>query len=119
MSLSLSKEQKAEVIGSIRRFFREKLELELSELQAGFLLDYFFAEIAPFAYNEGVADAQKFLVRLCEGLAVHLFSRAANLLGPGRQVPESSSQTGSLSIVQVMQKRPNEALQPTALWRID
>jgi hypothetical protein len=38
----------------------EKLELELSELQAGFLLDYFSTEIAPFAYNEGVADAQKF-----------------------------------------------------------
>jgi uncharacterized protein (DUF2164 family) len=68
MSLSLSKEQKAEVIGSIRRFFREKLELELSELQAGFLLDYFLVEIAPFAYNEGIADAQKFLVRLCEDL---------------------------------------------------
>jgi uncharacterized protein (DUF2164 family) len=68
MSLSLSNEQKAEVVGSIRRFFSEKLEMELSELQAGFLLDYFSAEIAPFAYNEGVADAQKFLVRLCEDL---------------------------------------------------
>jgi len=68
MSLSLSKEQKAKVVGSIRRFFSEKLDLELSELQAGFLLDYFSAEIAPFAYNEGVSDAQKFLVRLCEDL---------------------------------------------------
>jgi len=68
MSLSLSKEQRAEVVISIRRFFSEKLELELSELQAGFLLDYFSAEIAPFAYNEGVADSQNFLVRLCEDL---------------------------------------------------
>jgi uncharacterized protein (DUF2164 family) len=66
MSLSPSKEQKAEVIDSIRRFFSEKLELDLTELQAGFLLDYLSAEIAPFAYNEGVADVQKFLVRLCE-----------------------------------------------------
>ena len=68
MSVSLSKEQKAEVIFSIQRFFGEKLELELSELQAGFLLDYFSVEIAPFAYNEGVADAQKFLARLYEDL---------------------------------------------------
>jgi len=68
MSLSLSKEQKVDVILSIRRFFSEKLEMELSELQAGSLLDYFSAEIAPFAYNEGVADAQKFLVRLYEDL---------------------------------------------------
>ena len=41
MSFSLSKEQKAEVIGFIRRFFSEKLEVELTEVQAGFLLDYF------------------------------------------------------------------------------
>jgi len=68
MSLSLSKEQKSEAIGSIRRFFSQKLELELSELQAGFLLDYFSAELAPFAYNEGVADAQMFLLRFCEDL---------------------------------------------------
>ena len=73
MSLSLSKEQKAEVIGSIQRFFSEKLELELNELHAGFLLDYFSAEIAPFAYNEGIADAQKFLVRLCEDLPSNCF----------------------------------------------
>jgi uncharacterized protein (DUF2164 family) len=61
MSLSLSKERKAEVIFSIRRFFSEELELELSELQSGS-----FSII--FAYNQSVADAQKFLVRLCEDL---------------------------------------------------
>ena len=43
----------------MRRFFSEKLELELSEIQADFLLDHFCREIAPFAYNQGVADAQK------------------------------------------------------------
>ena len=68
MSFSLSKEQKVEVIGSIRRFVSEKLEGELTEVQAAFLLDYFSTEIAPFAYNEGIADAQKFLTRLCEDL---------------------------------------------------
>ena len=80
MSLSMSKEQKAEVIGSIRRFFGEKLELELSELQAGFLLDYFSAEIGPFAYNEGIADAQKFLVRSCEDLPSTCFQEPLTYL---------------------------------------
>jgi len=51
MSLSLSKEQKAEAISSIRRLFIEKLEVELTEVQPGFLLDYFSTEIAPFAYK--------------------------------------------------------------------
>jgi uncharacterized protein (DUF2164 family) len=81
MSLSLSKEQKTEVIGSIRRFFSEKLDLELNELQAGFLLDYFSAEIAPFAYNEGIADAQKFLVRLCEDLPSTCFQEPLSYWG--------------------------------------
>ena len=66
MSLPLSKEQKKEIIHSIRRFFNEKLELELSQVQAGFLLKYFFHEIAPLAYNQGVEDAQKYLIRLAE-----------------------------------------------------
>jgi uncharacterized protein (DUF2164 family) len=68
MSLPLSKEQKAETIESIRRFFSEKLELELSDLQAGFLLDYCWREIAPFSYNQGVTDAQKHLIRLSDDL---------------------------------------------------
>ena len=81
MSLSLSKEQKSEAIGSIRRFFSQKLELELSELQAGFLLDYFSAEIAPFAYNEGVADAQMFLLRFCEDLPSTCFQEPLTYWG--------------------------------------
>ena len=68
MSLPLPKEQKAEVIQSITRFFAEKLEIELTEIQANFLLEYFFHEIAPLAYNEGVLDSQKYLIRLAEEL---------------------------------------------------
>ena len=65
---SLSKDRRAELIKSIRRFFTEKLDIELNEVQAGFLLDYFFQEVAPLAYNQGVEDAQKYLIRLTEDL---------------------------------------------------
>ena len=68
MASPLSNEQKAEVIQSIRRFAAEKLDLQLSELQAESLLDYFFKEIGPFAFNEGVVEAQKFLLRFGEDL---------------------------------------------------
>jgi len=67
-SISLSKEREKEVIDSIKRFFSEKLELELTELQAKSLLAYFLHEIAPFAYNRGVEDTQKHLIRLSEDL---------------------------------------------------
>jgi hypothetical protein len=49
MSVSLSKERKAEVIFSIRRFFSEELELVLSELPSGFLVDYFRPKSLPSA----------------------------------------------------------------------
>ena len=68
MSIPLSKEKEAEVIESIVRFFSEKLDLELSEVQARSLLAYFLHEIAPFAYNQGVEDAQKQLIRFAEDL---------------------------------------------------
>jgi uncharacterized protein (DUF2164 family) len=68
MSLPISKEQKMEMIHSIRRFFTEKLELELSQIQAGFPLEYFLHEIAPLGYNQGVEDSQKHLIRLAEDL---------------------------------------------------
>jgi uncharacterized protein (DUF2164 family) len=72
----MSKERKEEVIRSIRRFFAEKLEIELSDLQATFLVDYFFHEIAPFAYNQGVEDAQKHLVQVAEDLPGTCFQEA-------------------------------------------
>lgn len=68
MPPSFPKEKKAEIIASIQRFFDENLDPDLSELQAGFLLDFFMNEIAPFAYNQGVEDAQKYFVRLTEDL---------------------------------------------------
>jgi uncharacterized protein (DUF2164 family) len=73
MFLPMSKERKEEVIQTIRRFFAEKHEIELSELHAAFLVDYFFHEIAPFAYNQGVEDAQKHLIQLAEDLPATCF----------------------------------------------
>jgi uncharacterized protein (DUF2164 family) len=68
MSIQLSREKEAEVIQSIARFFSEKLDLEISEVQAKSVLAYFFCEIGPFAYNKGVEDAQKQLIRVAEDL---------------------------------------------------
>jgi uncharacterized protein (DUF2164 family) len=52
MAIELSKTEKADIIYSIQKFFREELETEISEMSAGFLLNYFMKEIAPFAYNQ-------------------------------------------------------------------
>jgi len=68
MSTPFSKEQKAEIVSSLRRYFTENLDFDLSDMQAGFLLEYFMKEIAPFAYNRVVDDAQKYFQSLNEDL---------------------------------------------------
>lgn len=68
MNTPFSKDQKAEIVSSLRRYFTENLDSELSEMQSGFLLEYLMNEIAPFAYNQGVEDAQKYFLRAAEDL---------------------------------------------------
>lgn len=68
MPLKLSKDQRQQAIHSLGRYFQEELELEIGEMKAGFLLDYFMTEIAPIAYNQGVADARRFLEERMEDL---------------------------------------------------
>jgi uncharacterized protein (DUF2164 family) len=72
----LTKEQKQDVVESLRRFFTETLDAELSDLQAGFFLDYIMKEIAPLAYNQGVEDAQKFFSSKVEDLPGTCFREA-------------------------------------------
>jgi uncharacterized protein (DUF2164 family) len=69
MAIELTKEERAEVLPSIRRFFREELEVELSELQSTMVLKYVFTEIAPLAYNGGVKDAETYFRGRLEDLS--------------------------------------------------
>jgi uncharacterized protein (DUF2164 family) len=61
MAIELSKEEIAQLIPSVQKYFREELEQEIGEMRAKFLLDYFLKEIAPFAYNKGVSDAEAYM----------------------------------------------------------
>lgn len=68
MGIELTKEEIKEIVPSIQRYLREELEIEISEMRAKFLLDYFLKEIAPFAYNKGVNDAESFFRERIEDL---------------------------------------------------
>lgn len=67
--MHLEKPEIAEVIPSLQKFCQEELEVELSDLRARFLLDYFMKEVAPFAYNRGVKDAETYLRARVEDLS--------------------------------------------------
>jgi uncharacterized protein (DUF2164 family) len=53
-----SPDDRTRLIASIRRFFDEELEQDIGELKAQLVLDFTWKEVAPAAYNRGVADAQ-------------------------------------------------------------
>jgi len=68
MNIQFDKAEMAAINSSIRKYFREELEHDIGELQAKLLLDYFLKEIAPFAYNKGVSDAETYLMTRMEDL---------------------------------------------------
>lgn len=76
MAIELSKQEIAGIIPSLQKYFREELEQEISEMRAGFLLDYFLKEIAPFAYNKGVSDAESYFRARVEDLSGTCFEDA-------------------------------------------
>jgi len=76
MPLELTPQESEEALLSIQRYFREELEVEISEMRARFLLNYFMQEIAPFAYNRGVKDAESFFRGKVEDLGGTCFEDA-------------------------------------------
>jgi uncharacterized protein (DUF2164 family) len=76
MAIELTKEEVADIIPSLRRYFREEFELEINEMRAKFLLNYFLKEVAPFAYNQGVKDAETYFRARVEDLSGTCFEPA-------------------------------------------
>jgi uncharacterized protein (DUF2164 family) len=67
MSIELSKEDKAQAIASIERYFRENMDGDIGNVAAGGLLAFLLEEIGPSIYNKAVSDAQeRLLARVSE-----------------------------------------------------
>ena len=73
MSIELTQQEIENIIPSLQRYFREERDEELGDLPAKLLLDYLLKEIAPFAYNRGVRDAEKYFRVKVEDLSAICF----------------------------------------------
>lgn len=58
MPITLPNTAQQQALASIERYFREHMDEPIGNVAAAGLLKFFLAEIAPLAYNQGVADAQ-------------------------------------------------------------
>lgn len=59
MAIELSKEDRAQAIASIERWFREHRDEKIGNIAAGGLLGFLLDEIGPSIYNKAVADVQE------------------------------------------------------------
>ncbi len=58
MTITLSKDDRAQAVASIERWFREYMEQSIGNVTAGEFLDFLLEDLGPVIYNRGVADAQ-------------------------------------------------------------
>ena len=61
MNIELPAASATRSVASIRRYFDESLDLEIGDLKARMILDFFLSEIGPSLYNLGINDAQAFM----------------------------------------------------------
>lgn len=76
MNLKLTQQESDEAIHSLKRYFDTELDVDLSDLQAKFLLDYVLKELGSLAYNRGVQDAEAFMRSRLDDLSVNCFQPA-------------------------------------------
>ena len=58
MTIELTREQRAQALASIERYFRENMDEPIGNVAAAGLLGFFMDELGGLAFNQGVARAQ-------------------------------------------------------------
>ena len=61
MRIRLTDDRRARVLRSMRAFFEDELDLDLGDLRAARILDFFVKELGPPVYNQAIQDARAFL----------------------------------------------------------
>ncbi len=61
MRIRLSDERRSALIEVTQAFFADRFDDELSEWQAGLVLDFFAERLGPQVYNQAIRDAHGFM----------------------------------------------------------
>lgn len=71
--IRFSPEEREAICRKIQLYFKEELDQEIGQFDAGFLLDFFAEEIGPSFYNRGLYDAQAILESRMEQVAEAIY----------------------------------------------
>ena len=64
--ITFSKEEKAQIVQKIQKYFNEELDQDIGSFDADFLIDFFAKEVGAYFYNRGLYDAQLLLTEKVE-----------------------------------------------------
>jgi uncharacterized protein (DUF2164 family) len=64
----ISKEVRDRMVSQIKEYFLQEREIELGDLAASLVLDFFVGTLAPEFYNQGVYDAHRYMLERAEDL---------------------------------------------------
>lgn len=59
--IRLTKEQRADMVAAVKKYFKEERGEEVGDLGAGLILDFVIERLAPEFYNQGIEDASKYM----------------------------------------------------------
>lgn len=74
LSLKLPKEDKEALIDRLQQYLANELNVEAGRLAAELLLDHMMKQIAPYAYNRGVADSRAMLAERLSSLEDEMYA---------------------------------------------
>jgi uncharacterized protein (DUF2164 family) len=66
--IKLTKEQRTDMISSIKRYFKQEKGEEVGDLGAGLILDFVIDKLAPEFYNQGVSDSSQYISERIEDM---------------------------------------------------
>jgi uncharacterized protein (DUF2164 family) len=66
--IELTPETKKLLLANLQNYYSAEREEELSEFQAGLLLEFILSDIGIYIYNQAIADAQKLMQQKTEEL---------------------------------------------------
>ena len=73
MRIRLADDRRARLLRSMRAFFEDELDVELGDLRAARILDFFVKELGPPVYNQAIQDSRAFLTEKLELLEAEFF----------------------------------------------
>lgn len=73
MRVRLAGERRERLVRALQRWYVQELDEELSDFNAGRLVDFFVAELGPPVYNQAIGDAHGFLQEKLADLEVEFY----------------------------------------------